>query len=33
MQLRNNQGDAAEANFKKAIELNPKATDTRLMLG
>ena len=32
MQLRSNQPDAAEANFKKAIELNPKATDAHLML-
>ncbi|MGA7299193.1 MAG: tetratricopeptide repeat protein, partial [Candidatus Sulfotelmatobacter sp.] len=29
---RNNQPDAAELNFQKAIELNPKAMDPRLML-
>ena len=33
LQLRNNQPDAAEASFKNAIELNPKATQAQLLLG
>ena len=32
MQLKNGQSEAAETNFKKAIETNPKAIDSRLML-
>ena len=32
LQLRNNQPDAAEANFKKMIELDPKAMQPRLLL-
>jgi cellulose synthase operon protein C len=33
LQLRNNQTDAAEANFKKAAELSPKAINPQLALG
>jgi tetratricopeptide (TPR) repeat protein len=33
LQLRNNELYAAEANFKKVIELNPKATQARVVLG
>jgi tetratricopeptide (TPR) repeat protein len=33
LQLRNNQPDAAEANFKKSAELSPKAINAQLALG
>ena len=33
LQMRINQPDAAEANFKKAVELNPKAMSAQLALG
>ena len=33
MQMKNHQPDAAETNFKKAVELNPRAPTARLMLG
>jgi tetratricopeptide (TPR) repeat protein len=33
MQLKNHQPDAAESNFKKAVELNPKELNASMMLG
>ena len=33
LQMRVNQPDAAETNFKKAVELNPKAMNAQLALG
>ena len=33
LQLKTNQPDAAEASFKKVIELNPAATQAHLLLG